>query len=58
VAVPGSLRLAIELVVLGVGAAGFATGGLPWPGLVLAALVVVHYVTSRPRVRWLLTVAG
>lgn len=53
VAVHGVVRLAIELVVL-LGAA--VLSAIVWrrtPGLVLGALIVVHYATTPARVRWL-----
>ena len=53
VAVHGAVRLAIEFVVL-LGAALLST--IVWrrtPGLILGALIVVHYATTPARVRWL-----
>ncbi len=54
VEVPGAVRLTIELAVLGAGAAGFLWRGPRWIGAALAALIVVHYVTSIDRAQWLL----
>ena len=54
IVVPGGIRLAVELAVLGAGAAGFLLRGPRFAGLALAALVVVHYAASAPRVGWLL----
>jgi len=54
VAVPGWLRLAIELLILGAGA--FALGAV-WGsglGIAVAVLIALHYAVSWSRVRWLL----
>ncbi len=52
--VPGGVRLALELAVLAAGSAGFIVAGPSAVGLILAALIVAHYATSVPRIRWLL----
>ncbi len=54
VEVPGRVRLALEVAVLVAGAAAFILADRTPIGLVLAALVMLHYATSWPRVRWLL----
>lgn len=54
IVVPGWLRFAIELTILGSGAAAFTVSGRRELGLIMAGLVVVHYATSIPRVTWLL----
>jgi hypothetical protein len=54
VEVPGWLRLALEILILGGGAAGFAVAGRPGVGLVLVVLIVLQYATSWSRVEWLL----
>ena len=53
--VAGWIRLTLELLILGAGAAGFAVADRSVVALVLAALVVGHYLASRERVGWLLT---
>ncbi len=52
--VPGSVRLAIELVVLGAGWIAYGIGGYAAIGAIFAALTVLHYVVGQARVRWLL----
>lgn len=52
--VPGWLRLSLELLILGGGAAALAASGQRGLGLVLALLIVMQYATSLSRVRWLL----
>jgi len=54
VRVPGAVRLALEVVILGAGAAGFAIAGLTWIAVAFAVLVVLHYLASVERLRWLL----
>ncbi len=54
VAVPGLARLALELALLFGGAVGWLAGGQAPIGLVLVALILFHYATTIPRVRWLL----
>ena len=54
VVVPGWLRLAIELLVLGGGVIGLVSGGLSLVATGLMVLVVFHYFVSWRRVHWLL----
>ncbi|MEE9582032.1 MAG: YrdB family protein, partial [Acidimicrobiia bacterium] len=54
VEVPGWVRLAIELLILGAGT--FAIGAV-WSsgfGIAVAVLITLHYAASWGRVRWLL----
>jgi len=54
VEVPGWVRLAIELLILGAGT--FALGAV-WSsslGIAVAVLIALHYAASWSRVRWLL----
>ncbi len=55
VAVPGIVRLLIELGVLGGAAVTVALVGHPIVGLVLGAAIVVHHAATVPRLRWLVT---
>ncbi len=55
VVVPGGVRLGLELAVLAAGSAGFLTSGYRAAGLALGALILVHYASSIPRIRWLLS---
>jgi hypothetical protein len=52
--VPGIVRLAIELDLLLGAAIVTAIVWRPWVGIVLGAVVVVHYLATLPRIRWLL----
>lgn len=52
--VSGLVRLGIELTILGGGVAGYAVAGFTAVAAVVALLLVVHYVSSRQRVGWLL----
>jgi hypothetical protein len=54
VAVPGGVRLAVELIVLFGGAVAFAIAGAPVAAAVLGALIVLHLAFSGGRLRWLL----
>ena len=54
VAVPGVVRLVIELDVLLGAAVLTAVFWRPVVGLLLGVAVVAHYLTTLPRVRWLL----
>ncbi len=54
VEVTGLSRLAVELIILGGGMAGFAIAGFTGLAAVIAALTIVHYVASRRRVAWLI----
>jgi hypothetical protein len=56
VEVNGWTRLAIEVVVLGGGAAALALAGRPKIGIVLAVLIAAHYAASWPRIDWLVQV--
>ena len=52
--IPGAARLALELVLLGLGALGWLLAGWLIVGLLTGALIVGHYLMTAPRVRWLL----
>lgn len=52
--VAGRVRLAIELTILGAGAAAFALAGRHDVGIAVTVLVLFHYATSLPRLQWLL----
>ncbi len=54
VAVPGPVRLALEVVVFGGGVLGFAAAGHVTAALVIGAVMVGHYVSSYDRVARLL----
>ena len=54
VAVPGAIRLAIELVEFGLGAALLVAAGRPTLGIAFAAIVVAHYGISYDRIARLL----
>jgi hypothetical protein len=54
VPVPGILRLVIELVFFGLGAWSLYASGLTTWSMILAALVIVHYLVSYDRVLWLI----
>lgn len=53
VEVHGWTRLAIELLILGGGAAAFAIADRPAIALGLAILIVIQYATSWNRIEWL-----
>ena len=55
VAVPGIIRLAIELVEFGTAVALLFAAGRPLLAVVLGMLVLLHYALSYERVVWLLT---
>lgn len=55
VEVAGWVRLSMELIILGGGAVATGIAGGGALGIGFAVLIVVHYVTSRSRVRWLLS---
>ncbi len=55
VVVPGGVRLAVELAVLGAGAAAFFVRGPRWVGLVVGVLILVHYAASTARIEWLVS---
>lgn len=54
VAVPGVVRLALEVVVLGGGAVGLGLAYGGWAAGWYVAVTVFHYVVGFERVRWLL----
>ena len=54
VAVPGWLRLALELIIFGLACLALAWSGLRVYGWILGALVVLHYLFSMDRIRWLI----
>ncbi len=55
VEVAGWMRLAIELLILGGGAAALVLAGRSNVAVVLALLVVLQYLTSWSRIEWLLS---
>ncbi|WP_378739185.1 YrdB family protein [Nocardia brasiliensis] len=54
VAVPGALRLALELAIFGGGAAALWAAGLPKWALASLAVIVVYQALAYDRVAWLL----
>jgi len=54
VEVSGWIRLAIELAILGGGAAAFAIAQRPVIAISVAVLIVIQYATSWSRIDWLL----
>jgi hypothetical protein len=54
VAVPGWLRLVIELVVFGIAAYGIWVSGARWLSETLLTFVVLTYVLAYDRTAWLL----
>ena len=52
--IPGAARLALELVLLGLGAVGWLLAGWAIVRLLTVGLIVGHYLMTAPRVRWLL----
>jgi hypothetical protein len=54
VEVAGWIRLSIELLTLGAGAAGFYIAGQRNIAIAFAILVVFHYATTWSRIQWLL----
>lgn len=54
VPVPGLVRLALELATFAVGAWAFYDAGHAVLSLVFGAIVVVHYLISYDRIRWLI----
>lgn len=54
VAVPGPMRLLIELLLLGAGSAGWFLSGPSWLAWVYSVALVAHYLLSWDRVGWLL----
>lgn len=55
VPVPGAVRLAVELAVLGGGALGWWLAGPPWFAVIYTGVLAVHYALSWDRVAWLLS---
>lgn len=51
--VSGWIRLALELLVLGGGAAAIFIAGRPEIATVFAVLIVAHYLASLRRIEWL-----
>lgn len=54
VPVPGWARLSIEVFYFGIGAYATYLAGWPALALVFSVVVIVHYVFSARRVRWLI----
>jgi hypothetical protein len=54
VEVSGWIRLAIELAILGGGAAAFAIAQRPTIAITVAVLIVIQYATSWSRIEWLI----
>lgn len=54
VPVPGSVRLLLELLILGGASVAFYKSGLPLVGGLPVALVALHYALSADRIGWLL----
>lgn len=55
VAVPGWLRLALELALFTAAVVALWDGGWPMASFTLSALVLLHYGTSWDRIFWLLS---
>lgn len=53
--VPGWLRLVIELAFFALGVWALYDRGYTTPAWVLGVLVIVHYLASYDRIRWLLS---
>ena len=58
VAVPGVLRLVLELALFGFAAWALYDAGSPLLALILAILTVTHYALSYDRVAWLIRQKG
>lgn len=54
VPVPGPVRLVLELALFGFAVWGLLSEGAGVPGAILGVLVLLHYLVSHDRVRWLL----
>lgn len=54
VPVPGTVRLALELIILFGGAAGFYAAGYTTTGIIVALLIAISYAFSLDRLGWLL----
>jgi hypothetical protein len=55
VAVPGPVRLGLELLLFGAGVVLLVLGGQVPAGALLGAATLVHYALDAERVRWLLS---
>ncbi|MFN2152534.1 MAG: YrdB family protein, partial [Anaerolineales bacterium] len=55
VAVPGILRLLIELVIFGLAVWALHDMGYTRFSWILAVIVALHYIASYDRIRWLIT---
>ncbi len=55
VAVPGQVRLTLEILLFGTAVAMLFAAGQPLIGLMLGIVLVIHYAFSYDRVRWLIT---
>ncbi|MFF2554369.1 YrdB family protein [Nocardia sp. NPDC058058] len=55
VAVPGAVRLALELAIFGGGAIALWAAGLPVAALVSAVILVIYQALAYDRVSWLLS---
>jgi hypothetical protein len=55
VAVPGSVRLIIELVEFSLAIGLLVAAGRPAWAAALAVILILHYAASYDRIRWLLT---
>ena len=51
---PGWMRLILELSVFGFGVFAFYDRGYPYIALIFSVLVLLHYLLSRDRMKWLL----
>lgn len=54
VAVPGAVRLALELLEFGLAALLLYQAGQQQAGIVFAVVVILHYLVSYDRIAWLL----
>ncbi len=54
VAIPGVLRLLLELGLFTLGLIALTAAGQPTLALIGAVILIVHYLTSWDRVRWLI----
>jgi hypothetical protein len=54
VAIPGWLRLLLELAFFVSAVLALRAAGWPLPAMLLAAIVILHYLVSYDRVLWLL----
>jgi len=55
VPVPGTLRLLLEFLILGLAFGAMYVEGLVYLSLTFGVLVIVHYILSRERIKWLLS---